>query len=59
MVHTCPKCELKFPTQPELATHVETDHEVKDAAKWGQDRYVIEGRDIPPLYPEPEPDRDG
>ena len=56
MVHNCPKCELKFPTKPEVTAHIEFEHGIENASKWGQDRYKIEGTDIPPLYPEPDPD---
>ena len=54
MVHSCPRCELRFPNQSEVATHLEWDHGVEQAADWGRLHYQIEGDDIPPLYDDRE-----
>jgi uncharacterized C2H2 Zn-finger protein len=29
MVHTCPRCELRFESETELADHLERDHGVE------------------------------
>ena len=29
MVHTCPRCELRFEAEPELSDHMRTDHGVE------------------------------
>ena len=40
MVHSCPRCELRFETEVELADHLETDH----------------GVDVEPSHHEHDPD---
>lgn len=32
MVHTCPRCELRFVTQSELTNHLDTDHHIDPQA---------------------------
>lgn len=54
MVHVCPRCELRFPTKPEVTHHLADEHDVEAAATWLQPRDELEGGDLPPLYP-PDP----
>jgi hypothetical protein len=50
MVHVCPRCELRFVNESEVASHLAVDHGLDQAQDWGRPRYRIEGKDLPPLY---------
>lgn len=50
MVHHCPRCELRFRTEGELAEHLDLDHHAPRET-WERYRYP-QGRRHPPLYPE-------
>jgi hypothetical protein len=45
MVHTCPRCELRFTTSAELANHLDTDHHA-DVSMF--ERYRYKPRDVRP-----------
>jgi hypothetical protein len=43
MVHTCPRCELRFMTFPELEEHLRVDHHVGEEEPEPRRRYVVVG----------------
>ena len=50
MVHHCPRCELRFPSEAELTEHLDLDHGVPRQG-WERYRYPA-GRRQAPLYAE-------
>lgn len=52
MVHHCPRCELRFRTDSEVAAHLAADHDVEAAQDWGRPRYRMDHEDLAPLYQE-------
>lgn len=50
MVHHCPRCELRFASEPELTEHLTLDHDAAPQA-WERYRYPQAHRH-PPLYAE-------
>lgn len=52
MVHYCPRCELRFRTDAEVAAHLAADHDVEVAQDWGRPRYRMDHDDLAPLYAE-------
>lgn len=48
MVHQCPRCELRFPSEAEVTEHLELDHNASRQA-WERYRYP-QGRRLAPLY---------
>lgn len=50
MVHHCPRCELRFASEPELTEHLALDHDAP-RQEWERYRYP-QRRRHPPLYAE-------
>lgn len=55
MVHHCPRCELRFPSEAELTEHLDLDHGAP-RQEWERYRYPT-GRRQAPLYADDTEDR--